>query len=135
MPNPPNAQLPYEFTPRFQEDLKRLSRKYHHLQEDLDAFLRDFVNNPLEGAFAIPSFERKLWKKRMRSTDQQKGKSGGFRLIFYLDEQNPVKAIFLTIYPKSEREDIAANELLDLFKRFLAPLITPQPGESKQTEK
>ncbi|MGG6266571.1 hypothetical protein [Leptolyngbya sp. AN10] len=39
----------------------------------------------------------------------QKGKSGGYRLIYYL--QTTTGIILLTIYPKSEQADIDADEI------------------------
>lgn len=108
-------------TPHFKEEVKRLSRKYHHIEDDLQGFYQGFLENPIQSAFAIPGFERKLWKIRIRSRDQQRGKSGGFRLIFYFDESNPGTVHALTIYPKSEREDISAKELWELYKRFIEP--------------
>ena len=107
-----------EFT-RFTDEVRRLSKKYPHLENDLKNFYPDFLDNPLLRADAIPGFERKLWKIRVRSTDQQRGKSGGFRVIFYVHESRPEAVHLLTIYPKSEREDLSGKELLELYKRFL----------------
>lgn len=43
------------------------------------------------------------------SSDRQRGKSSGYRVIYYL---KTTSFIFLVeIYPKSEREDISAQEL------------------------
>lgn len=120
---------PVEF-PQFKDEIKRLSRKYHHLENDISRFYQDFLNNPIQNAFAIPGYERKLWKTRMRSTDQQKGKSGGFRIIFYLDEAKPDKVYFLTIYSKSEREDLSSSQLWEIYKRFIDFL----KGNMKGTE-
>lgn len=107
--------------PHFKEEVKRLKRKYPHFEADLQRFYEDFLNNPLQRAYAIPGFERKLWKIRMRSTDLQRGKSGGFRLIFYFNESKPDTVHLLAVYPKTEREDLTRAEYLELYKRILKP--------------
>lgn len=104
---------------QFKGEIKRLSRKYPQLEDDLNRFYQDFLNNPIQNAFATPGFERKLWKTRMRSTDQQKGKSGGFRIIFYFDEAKPDNVYSLAIYPKNEREDLSSSQLWEIYKRFI----------------
>ncbi|WP_343327992.1 type II toxin-antitoxin system RelE/ParE family toxin [Leptolyngbya sp. CCY15150] len=50
-----------------------------------------------------------VFKVRIRNTDIQKGKSGGYRLIYYL--QTTTGIILLTIYLKSEQADIDADEI------------------------
>jgi hypothetical protein len=42
----------------------------------------------------------------------QRGKSGGFRVIYYL--RTETHTFLLTIYIKTEREDISAEEILQL---------------------
>ena len=59
----------------------------------------------------------------MKSTDQQRGKSGGFRLIFYFDENKPAALYMLTLYPKTEREDISPDELQRLLKEVMSRLL------------
>lgn len=117
--------------PEFQDEVKRLSRKYRHIENDLQSFYKEFLAAPLVRAFAIPGFERRLWKVRMKSSDQQRGKSGGFRLIFYFDETKPAALHMLTLYPKTEREDISADELQRLLKDVMSKLL--QEGQQTKT--
>ena len=59
-----------------------------------------------------PEFIKNLrgLKKRVKNSDIQKGKSGGYRVIAYLiNELHEVQLI--TIYSKSDREDIPHLEL------------------------
>lgn len=105
--------------PQFREEVRRLSRKYPHIEEDLRRSCQRLLDNPTQGAYAIPGYERKLWKVRLPSTDQRRGKSGGFRLIFYFDGSRPEAIHALTIYPKSEREDLSPAQLWDLYQKFL----------------
>lgn len=52
-------------------------------------------------------FASEVFKVRVRNSDVQKGKSGGYRLIYYLKTETSV--ILLTIYTKSEQADVAAD--------------------------
>ncbi len=56
--------------PEFQDEVKPLSRKYRHIENDLRDFYKEFLSAPLVRAFAIPGFERKLWKVRMKSANR-----------------------------------------------------------------
>lgn len=103
---------------RFKDDLKRLIKKYPHIEVDIGNTLRDFFKNP-QLARPLVGFEGKLFKLRIKSTDQRKGKSGGFRLIFYLNSQQPEKIYLLTIYPKNERADLSFDELWSLYTKLL----------------
>jgi hypothetical protein len=53
---------------------------------------------------------------RVRNSDIQKGKSGGYRLIYYVKTSTAI--VLLTIYSKSEQEDIAAEELLEIIVAY-----------------
>jgi mRNA-degrading endonuclease RelE of RelBE toxin-antitoxin system len=119
--------------PEFQNEIKRLSRKFRHIENDLQDFYKEFLSAPLVRAFAIPGFERKLWKVRMKSADQQRGKSGGFRLIFYFDENKPVALQMLTLYPKTERADISSDELQRLLKDVMSKVLQ-EGNQSKSPE-
>ncbi len=49
---------------------------------------------------------------RVRNRDIQKGKSGGYRLVYYAKTKSGV--VLLTIYAKSEHADIAADVIRDI---------------------
>lgn len=104
--------------PSFDDALQRLKRKYPHIEEDLQKAIAQRAPPR-----ALPSYGNKLWKLRTGSRDQGRGKSGGFRVIVYHDRVNdPMHFFLITIYAKSEREDIANAELQQLYSRFLSYL-------------
>jgi len=53
---------------------------------------------------------------RVRNSNIQKGKSAGYRLIYQVD--SPTSILLLTIYSKSDREDIGVNEIRDILADF-----------------
>ena len=103
------------YTPDFAKQMKRLSKRYKSLKEDYLKLLCDLRANPLLGT----DLGRHLRKVRMSIASKGKGKSGGARVITYTliiaETDNEIK--LLTIYDKSERENLTDNELLDLMVR------------------
>ncbi len=105
--------------PEFNDALAKLSRKYPRIKEDIQEALKEGPKGRLD---ALPGYSHKLWKYRVASRDMGRGKRGGFRIILYMDartQQDPREIHLLTIYAKTERADVPADELLRLWKRFL----------------
>ncbi len=59
-----------------------------------------------------------VFKLRVKNTDIQKGKSGGYRLIYYV--QTATGIVLVTIYAKSEQANMTATELQTLIKQYEA---------------
>jgi hypothetical protein len=53
---------------------------------------------------------------RIRNSDIQKGKSGGYRLIYYVKILTGI--ILLTIYTKSEQVDITVEDIQSIIKKY-----------------
>jgi mRNA-degrading endonuclease RelE of RelBE toxin-antitoxin system len=53
---------------------------------------------------------------RVKNSNVQKGKSGGYRIIYYLKTQTYI--VLLTIYSKSEQSDITANQIKRIIKQL-----------------
>jgi len=100
----------------FSRQVKKLAKRYPKIKIDLSNFKQDFNEGRVKGR-AIPGLKHKVYKARMKSTDMQRGKRGGYRVIYYLQTiQNRV--ILLTIYAKARRENIRVQEILSLLKKF-----------------
>lgn len=61
----------------------------------------------------------RLRKIRLAITSKGKGKSGGARVITYTItvQEEGIEVTLLTIYDKSDRENVSDKELLDLLKQ------------------
>lgn len=57
-----------------------------------------------------------VFKVRVKNSDNQKGKSGGYRLVYYL--KTSVNVLLLTIYSKSEQDDVAAEDLRMIIEEY-----------------
>jgi len=56
-----------------------------------------------------------VFKARVKNSSAQKGKRGGYRVIYYLKTKDQI--LLVTMYSKSEQADIAASEIRDILIR------------------
>lgn len=102
MPN--NASnIEVSLTRRFQRDLRSLVKRYRRIRSDVEPLIEQLQAGELPGD-QITGIEYTLFKVRLKNSDIQKGKSGGYRVIYYLKTQ--ARIILVTIYSKSDRADI-----------------------------
>ena len=100
-----------KFIPKFEKGLKKLSKKYPSLKTDFSLLLTSLKVNPAQGI----SLGNDCYKVRLAISSKGKGKSGGARVITCVKVvQNT--AYLLTIFDKSEQENIPDSELQTLLK-------------------
>lgn len=104
-------------SPQFLKELKRLSKRYQSIKEDVRTLCISLQDNPLQGT----DLGKGLRKVRMSIASKSKGKSGGARVITYTvilaNIASEVK--LLTIYDKSECENISDKELQNLIRKYI----------------
>ena len=104
------------FTEHFKHQLKKLQRKYPHVRDDILMMVKN-----LNSDIGIP-IGHSIYKIRIKSSDLQKGKSGGFRAYLYCLKQRDL-VVPLCIYAKSETESITESTLQYHFDQGLKELI------------
>jgi mRNA-degrading endonuclease RelE of RelBE toxin-antitoxin system len=57
----------------------------------------------------VPQVRYEVFKVRAKNTDALKGKSGGYRLIYFVKSASEV--LLVTVYSKTEQADIAPEEI------------------------
>jgi len=116
MPSEPTTHpVEIRFTPEFKRNLRALSKRYHHIRSDIEPILNQLQAGIFVGD-QIPHTGYTLYKVRVRNRDAQRGKSGGYRLIYYL--QTPQSVILITLYSKTEQSDISATNLRRIIREF-----------------
>lgn len=105
--------MSYKLIPleNFEKNVKQLAKKYPSLQKDLEAFEISIIQNPIQGT----PLGKDCYKIRLAIKSKGKGKSGGGRIITCVKIVKE-KIYLLSIYDKSEKEDIADSE----FKKWLS---------------
>ena len=97
-----------EASPTFKRNIKTLSKKYRSIRQDIEPVIKQLQNGELLGD-KISEIGEQVFKLRVRNSDVSKGKSGGYRLIYYC--QTAIGIVLLTIYSKSDRVDIEADDI------------------------
>lgn len=95
--------------PEFARQLKRLNKKHKSLKADFAMLLASLGEQPTQGE----PLGKDCYKVRMAISSKQKGKSGGSRIITCVKVTRET-VYLLTVYDKSEREDLFPNELDEL---------------------
>ena len=100
-----------KFIPKFEKELKRLAKKYPSVKTDFSALLHTLKEQPKQGT----ALGNECYKIRMAISSKGKGKSSGARIITCFKVK--LDTVFLvTIFDKSEQENISDKELSDLLK-------------------
>ena len=103
-----------KLTAFFLKKAKRLLKKHHTLQKNLENLERSLIINPRLG----DSYGSNIYKVRLADESKGKGKSGGFRIITYLIEENQESTdiYLITIYDKSEESSITKDDIKGILK-------------------
>lgn len=97
--------------PKFEKELKRLVKKYHSLKDEFFDLVQTLKTTPEYGT----PLSNNCYKIRLAIASKGKGKSGGARVITYVQiVENTV--YLLTIFDKSEQENISDSDLNELLK-------------------
>lgn len=115
MPNEPPPTVRVEFTLEFKRNLRTLSKKYRHIRSDIEPIIKqlekgEFVGDRIRGTRHI------VFKVRAKNSDISKGKSGGYRLIYYVKQ--PGLVILVTLYSKLDQADVSANTIRRILSEF-----------------
>nr|WP_071187671.1 type II toxin-antitoxin system RelE/ParE family toxin [Trichormus sp. NMC-1] len=99
----------------FTRNIRNLAKKYRSIRNDIQPVAEQLERGDLPGD-KISGIGYDVFKLRIRNSDIQKGKSGGYRLIYYVKTAKGI--ILLTIYAKSEQADILADEIRSIITEY-----------------
>ena len=100
-----------EITNLFEKQLKRLAKKFPSLKIEFAELVASLKVNPEQGK----NLGNNCYKIRLAIASKGKGKSGGARVITYV-QVIQTKVYILSIYDKSEQTNITYKELLEWLK-------------------
>jgi len=107
-----------DIAPPFGRALRQLGRKYPRVVDEVDGLMAQLEEGARPGD-QIPNVGFDVYKVRLRNPSASNGKSGGFRVIYYVYLAEHV--ILLTIYSKSQKRTSAWNKF-----GALSPIIRPK---------
>jgi len=97
--------------PYFDRQAKRLTRKFKSFKNELSALIGSLEVEPTQGV----ALGKDCYKIRVAIKTKGKGKSGGARVVTHvIAVKNDV--YLLTVFDKSEKENISDKELQELLK-------------------
>jgi mRNA-degrading endonuclease RelE of RelBE toxin-antitoxin system len=111
MSSDPASPLQVTFTPEFKRNLRQLAKKYRHIKSDLQPVLDQVASGSKPGD-QVPGVRYEVFKVRAKNSDASKGKSGGYRLIYYVKSE--IERVLVTVYSKTEQADIAPEEIREI---------------------
>jgi mRNA-degrading endonuclease RelE of RelBE toxin-antitoxin system len=116
MPNEQPLVL-IDLTPEFKRNLRDFSKRFRNIRSDVQLVIEQLQQgNILGDRIGDIGEDYVVYKVRIRNSNIQKGKSSGYRLIYQVE--SPISILLLTIYSKSDREDIATHEIRDIIANF-----------------
>lgn len=102
-------------TAHFQNALERLTRKYPKVIDVVASLIDDLRNDQRPGD-KIRHVGYDVYKVRLRNPSARRGKSGGFRVVYYI--QLVDRIVLLTIYAKTRQTDIGPEQILTILKEI-----------------
>lgn len=106
------------FSPEFEKQLYKLSKRYRKIRDDVEPVILQLQEGKIIGDRLVGLEEEyQVYKVRVKNSNIQKGKSGGYRLIYYL--QTATSIILLTVYSKSDQEDIAVTVIQEIIEQVM----------------
>jgi mRNA-degrading endonuclease RelE of RelBE toxin-antitoxin system len=101
--------------PTFSQNIRRLKKRYRSILQDIEPTIEQLQSGEIPGD-QVSGTGYSIFKVRVRNSDAQRGKSGGYRILYYLKTNTSI--LLLTLYSKSEQDDIAAEDLITIIKEY-----------------
>lgn len=96
------------FASAFEKEIKQLRKRCPRIQQDIQPLIHRLLDGETPGD-QIQSTGYTIYKVRLPNRDAQRGKSDGYRVIYYV--RTARRIVLLTIYSKSDRSDTSADDI------------------------
>jgi mRNA-degrading endonuclease RelE of RelBE toxin-antitoxin system len=116
------------FSREFTSEVRRLKRKYRQIGNDLETINQQLKNGETPGDRMQEFAPYVVYKARVSNRDAQRGKSGGYRVIYYIRTAESI--ILLFIYTKTEQDDVSTEFLREVLKDYESE--APAPEDSAE---
>ncbi|MEM7714399.1 MAG: type II toxin-antitoxin system RelE/ParE family toxin [Cyanobacteria bacterium P01_A01_bin.68] len=110
-----SSPIQIALTPRFKKDLRELAKRYRSIRSDVQPLIEQLQAGEIPGD-RIAGVKYQVFKVRLKNSNIQKGKSGGYRVIYYLKTDWGI--ILATIYSKSDISDVGSEIIEEAIERY-----------------
>jgi mRNA-degrading endonuclease RelE of RelBE toxin-antitoxin system len=104
------------FSSPFARKAKQLQKRYRHIMDDLDPLLDQLGAGETPGD-RVAATGYTVFKVRIKNQDAQRGYSGGYRVIYYLETAEQI--LMVTIYSKSDESDAPIYVIRSIINEYL----------------
>lgn len=98
----------------FKKAVKALNKRYPHIKDDVKGVINTLQIKPDTGV--VVKQGKGIRKIRVKNSDLRKGKSGSYRVLYYVMDQPNQVIYMIFIYEKSDKEDVSRKEIIELLK-------------------
>ncbi len=127
-----SSSIKVYFADEFKRNLRALSKKYRHIRSDVQPIVEQLQAGELPGN-RIPGINDIVFKVRVKNTDIKKGKSAGYRLIYYV--QMPTAIFLMSIYAKSEQVDISVEQILQIISQLNDAILSEEIQNEEDSDR
>jgi mRNA-degrading endonuclease RelE of RelBE toxin-antitoxin system len=99
----------------YKKELKKLNKRYRSIDKDIQPLIEQLEAGETPGDRIVGN-EYPVYKVRVSNSDTRKGKSSGYRVIYYTII--PEAILLTTIYAKSDRTNISNKEVEDIIGEY-----------------
>jgi len=110
-----DSKLKVQFTDVFKRQVRDLAKRYRRIKLDIQPVLDQLQSGELVGDQA-QNTGYTVFNVRIKNSDIQKGKSGGYRLIYYTKTSENILCVL--IYSKSDEDNVTAVEIKKIIQGF-----------------
>ncbi len=110
-----SSPIQIALTPRFKKDLRELAKRFRSIRSDIQPLIEHLQAGEIPGD-RIAGVKYQVFKVRLKNSNIQKGKSGGYRVIYYLKTDWGI--ILATIYSKSDISDVGNETIEEAIEQY-----------------
>ena len=98
-----------EYTSEFKRNVRQLAKKYRLIKSDVGPVIETLQSGETPGdEISRSGAGLRVFRVRIRNSDSQRGKSGGYRMIYWARES---RVVLITIYSKAEQGNVSASQI------------------------
>jgi mRNA-degrading endonuclease RelE of RelBE toxin-antitoxin system len=104
-----------DFAARFTRDFDRLERRFPRITDEIADLVAELQADERPGV-KVPNIGHNVYKVRLANPSSGRGKSGGFRAIYYVQYRDLV--ILLRIYSKTDESDVTPEQIRRIIEEY-----------------
>lgn len=108
-------QIEILFSDNFRSRLRTLAKRYRSIRSDLQPLLDELQSGNFIGD-RVTQTGSIVFKVRLKNSDIQKGKSGGYRVLYQLRDN--ICVLLIVIYSKSNQEGFSSDQIREVIATF-----------------